>query len=84
VGKKPEGFHNQHRTQAVTQWAIWGKMRFSHDQHKEMSKRLHERSKAERNPEAAKKQAAMANVFRQLAEKAAKQGAKSADVGGRQ
>jgi hypothetical protein len=36
----------------------------------EMAKRLHERSKAERNPEAAKKQAAMASVFRQLAERA--------------
>jgi hypothetical protein len=43
-----------------------------HDQHMEMSKRLHERSKAERNPVAAKKQAAMAKVFRQLAERAAK------------
>ena len=59
-------------------------MRFSHDQHEEMSKRLHERSKAERNPEAAEKQAAMANVFRQLAKRAAKQRAKSANVGGRQ
>jgi len=48
-------------------------MRFTYDQHMEMSKRLHERSKAERNPEAAKKQAAMANVFRQLAERAAEQ-----------
>jgi hypothetical protein len=36
----------------------------------EMAKRLHERSKAERNPEAAKKQAAMASVFRQLSEMA--------------
>jgi hypothetical protein len=42
-------------------------MQFAHDQHMEMSKRLRERSKAERNPEAAKKQAAMANVFLQLA-----------------
>jgi hypothetical protein len=50
-------------------------MRFGHDQHTEMAKRLYERSKTERNPEAAKKQAAMAKVFRQLAERAAKQAA---------
>jgi hypothetical protein len=42
-----------------------------------VSTRLHERSKAERNPEAAKKQAAMAKVFRRLAERAAKQAAES-------
>jgi hypothetical protein len=48
-------------------------MQFTHDQHMEMSKRLHERSKAERNPKAAKKRAATANVFRQLAERAAEQ-----------
>jgi hypothetical protein len=48
-------------------------LRFTYNQHIEMSKRLHKRSKAERNPESAKKPAAMANVFRLLATRAAKQ-----------
>jgi hypothetical protein len=47
-------------------------MRFTSDQHLEMSNRLDERSKAERDPKAAKKQAVMANVFRLLAVRAAK------------
>jgi hypothetical protein len=46
-------------------------MRFTSDQHSEMANRLHERAK-NTDPEKAKKQAAMANVFRALAEKAAK------------
>jgi hypothetical protein len=48
-------------------------MRFTHDQHMEMSKRLHERSIAERNPEATKKKTAMVKVFRQPAEGPAEQ-----------
>ena len=52
-------------------------MRYSHDQHMKMAKRLHERAKQNPDPEKAKKQAAMANTFRLLARRAAKQGAKS-------
>jgi hypothetical protein len=43
----------------------------------EMSERLHERAKKNADPVKAKKQAAMANTFRLLARRAAKQGAKS-------
>jgi hypothetical protein len=42
-----------------------------------MSRRLDERAKNNPDPEMAKKQAAMANTFRLLARRAAKQGAKS-------
>jgi hypothetical protein len=52
-------------------------MRFTQSQHLEMSRRLHERAKKNPDPEKAKKQAAMANVFKLLAAKAAKQGAES-------
>jgi hypothetical protein len=52
-------------------------MRFTSDQQMEMSKRLHERAKKNPDPEKAKKQAVMANTFRLLARRAAKQAAKS-------
>ena len=52
-------------------------MRFISDQHTEMAERLDERAKQNPDPEKAKKQAAMANTFRLLARRAAKQGAKS-------
>jgi hypothetical protein len=52
-------------------------MRFNSDQHSKMAERLHERAKQNTDPEKAKKQAAMANTFRLLARRAAKQGAKS-------
>jgi len=42
-----------------------------------MAERLHERAKQNPDPEKATKQAAMANTFRLLARRAAKQGAKS-------
>jgi len=42
-----------------------------------MEERPHERAKQNPDPERAKKQAAMANTFRLLARRAAKQGAKS-------
>ena len=48
-------------------------MRFSQQQHREMARRLHERSKKNADPGKAKKQAAMANVFRMLAVRAAGQ-----------
>ena len=49
-------------------------MRFTSDQHTEMAERLDERAKQNPDPEKAKKQAAMANTFRLLARRAAKQG----------
>ena len=49
-------------------------MRYTSDQYMELSKRLDERAKKNPAPEKAKKQAAMANAFRRLAAKAAKQG----------
>jgi hypothetical protein len=52
-------------------------MRFTRDQHTEMAERLHERATQNPDREKAKKQAAMANTFRLLARRAAKQGAKS-------
>jgi hypothetical protein len=52
-------------------------MRFTRSQHLEMAERLRERAKKNPDPEKAKKQAAMANTFRLLARRAAKQGAKS-------
>ena len=52
-------------------------MRYSHDQHMEMARRLHEHAKQNPDPEKAKKQAAMANTFRLPARRAAKRGAKS-------
>jgi hypothetical protein len=51
-------------------------MRFSQEQHTEMAKRLHERAKKTPEPQKAKRQAELANVFRPLAAKATKQGAK--------
>jgi hypothetical protein len=48
-------------------------LRCTLDQHMKVSKHRHERPKPERNPEAAKTRAAMANVFWPLAERAAKQ-----------
>jgi hypothetical protein len=56
-------------------------MRFSSNQH--MEKRLDERAKKDADPEKAKKQAAMARVFRLLAAEAAKQGAEQRDGGDR-
>ena len=52
-------------------------MRLTSDQHTEMAERLDERAKQNPDSEKAKKQAAMANTFRLLARRAAKQGAKS-------
>jgi hypothetical protein len=69
---------NPHRTQALTQWAGYRSgMRFSPQSHMEMAKRLDERAKKSDDPKKAKKIAAMANTFRLLARRAAKQGAKS-------
>jgi hypothetical protein len=48
-------------------------MRFTSD----LAERLHESAKQNPDPEKAKKQAAMANTFRVLARRVAKQGAKS-------
>jgi hypothetical protein len=53
-------------------------MRFTAGQHMEMSRRQHERASKSINLEKAKKLAKMANVFRRLAAKATKQGAKPA------
>jgi hypothetical protein len=52
-------------------------MRFNSDQHSEMAERLHARAKKNPDPVKAKKQAAMANTFRLVARRAAKEGAKS-------
>jgi hypothetical protein len=60
-------------TPLLSSWR-WKTMRFTSDQHTEMAERLHERAKQNPDPE-------MANTFRLLARRAAKQGAKSA--GGR-
>ena len=48
-------------------------MRYTAQQHLEMTRHLHERSEKEPDPEKAAKQAAMANVFRLLAAEAARQ-----------
>jgi hypothetical protein len=48
--------------------------RFTHDQYIKMLKRLDERVRKNAGPEKVKKQAAMANVFRLLAAKAAQAG----------
>ena len=47
-------------------------MRFTSDQHLEMASRLDDRARMNADQETAKKQAAMAKVFRLLAVKAAK------------
>jgi hypothetical protein len=49
-------------------------MRHFRDQHLEMAQRLHERAQRNSDLKQAKKQAAMARVFRLLAAKAASQG----------
>jgi hypothetical protein len=60
----------------ATQWR-WKTMRFTRGQHSEMAERLDERASRNTDPAKAEKQAAMANTFRLLARRAAKQGAKS-------
>ena len=58
-------------------------MRYPSNQHMEMSKRLDERTKKHSDPKKAKRVAAVANVFRLLAEKAAKQARNRPDGGDR-
>ncbi|MCA1470327.1 hypothetical protein I6F09_20780 [Bradyrhizobium sp. IC3195] len=48
-------------------------MRFKPEQHLEMARRLQARCETQLDPKKAEKQARMANVFRRLAERAAKQ-----------